>query len=154
RAILRHCTDSAVDGVFILGTTGEFPALNVEERGRLVRATLEEVTDKRVVVHVGAPSLREVLTLLAQARQAGAREVAVITPYFLEITDAAVLDFYREVSAAADGIDVYVYVFRQRTGKTVSPELLAQLLALPNIVGAKISGESPERVAEYRAAVG
>lgn len=154
RRILQHCTSSRVDGVFVLGTTGEFPSLSVAERGELVRLTMAEVTDKRVVVHVGAASLREVLVLLDQAREAGAREVAVITPYFLEVTDAAVTDFYRAVSEAADGIDVYVYVFRQRTGKTISPELLTRLLELPNVVGAKISGESPERVAEYRAAVG
>lgn len=154
RRILRHCTNSRVDGVFVLGTTGEFPSLSVEERGELVRLTMDEVTDKRVVVHVGAASLREVLTLLGQARAAGAREVAVITPYFLEVTDTAVTDFYRAVAEAADEMKVYVYIFRQRTGKAISPELLASLLQLPNVVGAKISGESPERVAEYRAAVG
>lgn len=154
RQILRHCAASGVDGLFVLGTTGEFPSLSVSERGELVRLSLAEAGDKRVVVHVGAASLREVRTLIDQAREAGAREVAILTPYYLEVTDAALLDFFRAVSAHADGLDVWVYVFRQRTGKVVSPAMLAELLALPNVVGAKISGESPEQVAEYRAAVG
>jgi len=154
RAILRYVAASGNEGAFVMGTTGEFPALTFEERGLLATASVEELAaHMRVIVHVGAPSLREVLALIAQAREAGATEIAVITPYYLPATDGALREFFAAVSAASDGLDVYVYVYRKRTGNFVSTELMAELALLPNIVGAKVSEEPLEQFAAYRSVV-
>lgn len=149
-AILRKCAQSGVDGAFVLGTTGEFPSLSEEERRALTRLSLDVLGNKRVVVHVGASSLYEVERLIAQARAEGAREVAAITPYFLPSTDDALKQFYGRISEVSDGLGVFVYIFKDRTGVTVSPQLMAELAKLPNIIGVKISGESLETVGEYR----
>ncbi len=149
-AILRKCAQSGVDGAFVLGTTGEFPSLSEEERRALTRLSLDVLSNKRVVVHVGASSLYEVERLIAQARAEGAREVAAITPYFLPSTDDALKQFYGRISEVSDGLGVFVYIFKDRTGVTVSPQLMAELAKLPNIIGVKISGESLETVGEYR----
>ncbi|MFJ4223180.1 dihydrodipicolinate synthase family protein [Microbacterium sp. NPDC089695] len=154
RAILRFVAASGNEGAFVLGTTGEFPALSFEERVEITKASVEELGGRmRVIVHVGAPSLFEVRRLIDAARTAGATEIAVITPYYLSASDEGLFDFFRAVSAASDGLDVYVYVFRDRTGNFVSEPLMARLAALPNIVGAKISGEPLAQVAAYRAVV-
>lgn len=153
RAILRKVAASDVEGALVLGTTGEFPSLSEAERGELTRASLEELKGKRVVVHVGAASAYEVKRLIDQARALGATEIAVLTPYYLSFTDEPVFDFFRDVVAHAEGLRTYAYVFRERTGFAVSEELLARIAELPGVVGAKISGESLEQVARYRAAV-
>lgn len=154
RAILRFVAASGNEGAFVLGTTGEFPALSFDERVALTQASMEELGGRmRVIVHVGAPSLYEVKRLIDVARAAGAVEVAVITPYYLQASDEGLFDFYRAVSDAAAGLDVYVYVFRARTGNFVSAELLARIAQLPHIVGAKISDEPLTQIAEYRAVV-
>src|SRR5699024_7068818 len=43
-----------VDGVFVAGTTGEYPALTTAEHAGLVAQCLEVFGPRRVVVHVGA----------------------------------------------------------------------------------------------------
>lgn len=149
-AILRKCAESGVDGAFVIGTTGEFPSLSEEERRQLTRLSLDVLSNKRVVVHVGAASLHQVERLIQIAREEGAKEVACITPYFLPSTDEALLAFYRRVSEVSDGLGVFVYLFKDRTGVTVSPELMAQIAKFPNIIGVKISGESLATVGEYR----
>ncbi|HEY8589539.1 MAG TPA: dihydrodipicolinate synthase family protein [Naasia sp.] len=153
RAILRKVAASDVQGALVLGTTGEFPALSEDERGELTRASLEELAGKRVVVHVGAASAYEVKRLIDRSRRLGATEIAVLTPYYLAVSDAAVLEFFEDVVAHAEGLRVYAYVFQARTGVPVSAELLARIAELRGVVGAKISGESLEQVARYRAAV-
>lgn len=153
RAIFRKAAASGVEGALVLGTTGEFVSLSYEERGQLVGIAVEEFSRIRCIVHVGAASLYEVLRLIDQARSAGARELAVITPYFLPMTDAEMLRFYTAVSAATDGFDVYVYIFRDRTGNFITTEVMAKIALLPNIVGAKVSGEPLVQLAEYRAVV-
>lgn len=149
RAILEKCAASGVDGAFVLGTTGEFPSLSDDERRALTRLSLDVLSAKRVVVHVGAPSLFQVEKLIAQTREEGGREVAVITPYFLPSTDAALLAFYTRVSEISDGLGVFVYLFKDRTGVSVSPELMAEIAKFSNIIGVKISGESLETVGRY-----
>lgn len=153
RQILKNVASSGVDAAFILGTTGEFPSLSFEERGAITRLAIEETADMRLVVHVGAASTYQVLQLLEQCKALGVTEVAVITPYYLPATDQALIDFYRDVSDASEGITVYLYLFRERTGNFVTESLLTELAKLPNIKGAKISGETLEQVARYRAAV-
>jgi 4-hydroxy-tetrahydrodipicolinate synthase len=153
REILRFVAASGVQGGFAIGTTGEFASLDRRERQVLGAISLEELAGLETVIHVGAPSAYEALRLLADARDLGATRVAVITPYYLPTSDSAVLGFFAAVSAAAEGMSVFVYIFQARTGFAVSDELLAKLANLPNIVGAKVSGDPIERLDAYRSAV-
>lgn len=154
REILRFVAASGNEGAFVLGTTGEFPALSLDERAELARISVEELgATMRVIVHVGAASLYEVRQLIASARAAGATEIAVLTPYYLPSGDASLYEFFSAVADLSEGLDVYLYVFRARTGNFVSAELMARLAQLPHVVGAKISGEDLAQVAAYRAVV-
>jgi 4-hydroxy-tetrahydrodipicolinate synthase len=153
REIFRKAARSGVQGGLVLGTTGEFVALSFEERGQIVQVAALELAPIRCIVHVGAASLYEVLRLITQARAAGVQEIAVLTPFYLPVTDAEMLRFYAAVSEASAGLQVYVYVFRARTGNFISAELMARIATLPNIVGAKVSDEPLDRLAEYRAVV-
>lgn len=153
REILEFVARSGVRGAFVLGTTGEFASLSREERRELVALSLDVLSGMTVVVHVGAPSLYEVLNLIEDAVDAGATTIAVLTPYYLPASDEAVLRFYEGVAEATAGLRVFAYLFEARTGIRVSPELLSRIAALPNIVGAKLSGESLDSVSAFRAAV-
>lgn len=151
RAILEYVASSGVQGALVLGTTGEFPALSIAERNTVAALAVEVLDGIRVIVHVGAASLFEVLQLVEGARAAGAREIAVLTPFYLPAPAEEVYEFFRAVSAEAGGLDVYVYLFEARTGVSVDEELLVRLADLPNVVGVKVSGESLERITQFRA---
>ena len=47
-----------LDGLFVAGTTGEFPALEDSERLALFELALAEAGPDRVIAHVGAPDAR------------------------------------------------------------------------------------------------
>ena len=154
RAIFRFVGESGNEGAFVLGTTGEFPAVDVAEFTSLVEAALAELADRmRVVVHVGQPSTFEAVRLTRIARELGATEFAALTPYYLRSTDAAIFDYFQAVSDAVGDGRLYVYIYPARSGNPVSPELLVRLSTLPNVVGAKLSELSLEEIAAYRAVV-
>lgn len=154
RAIFRFVGESGNEGAFVLGTTGEFPAVDVAEFTSLVEAALAELADlMRVVVHVGQPSTFEAVRLTRIARDLGATEFAALTPYYLRSTDDAIFDYFQGVSDAVGDGRLYVYIYPARSGNPVSPELLVRLSALPNVVGAKISELSLDDIAAYRAVV-
>ncbi|KRA25335.1 hypothetical protein ASD65_13565 [Microbacterium sp. Root61] len=150
RAILEYVAASGVQGALVLGTTGEFPALSIEERNAVAALSVEVLTDIRVIVHVGAASRFEVSQLIAGARAAGATEIAVLTPYYLPAPTEEVFDFFRQVAAEAEGLDVYVYMFEARTGIAVDEDLIVRLAQLPGVVGVKVSGESLDLITTFR----
>ncbi|GAA1487923.1 dihydrodipicolinate synthase family protein [Brachybacterium sacelli] len=151
RAILEFVAASGNEGAFPLGTTGEFPSLSRQERGGLAALAVQVLSPHmRVIVHVGAASLFEVLRHIEQAREAGAREIAVLTPYYLPITDQALLDFFTAVDRASSGLRVFVYVYAKRSNNAVSPRVMQDLSRLPNIAGAKVSEEPLSLLGEYR----
>lgn len=154
RAIFRFVGESGNEGAFILGTTGEFPAVDVTEFTALVEAAVDELADRmRVIVHVGQPSTFEAVRLVGIAKGLGATEFAALTPYYLKSTEDAIFDYFQAVSDAVGDGRLYVYIYPARSGNTVSPELLVRLSALPNVVGAKLSELSLDEIAAYRAVV-
>ncbi|WP_449409187.1 dihydrodipicolinate synthase family protein [Microbacterium maritypicum] len=154
RAIFRFVGESGNEGAFVLGTTGEFPAVDVEEFTALVRTALEELADRmRVIVHVGRPSTFEALRLVEIAKGLGATEFAALTPYYLKSSDDAIFEYFERVSDAVGDGRLYVYIYPARSGNPVSVDLLVRLAQLPNVVGAKVSELSLDDIAAYRAAV-
>ncbi|GAA4194572.1 dihydrodipicolinate synthase family protein [Microbacterium oryzae] len=154
RSIFRYVAQSGNEGAFVLGTTGEFPAIDDAEFAQLVEAALADLGDAmRVVVHVGAPSAFEAVRRVHRARELGATEFAAVTPYYLPASDDALLRYYDTLSDAVGEGSLYVYAYPARTGNPVSPELLGRLAERTNIVGVKASELSLEEIAAYRAAV-
>ena len=150
--LLRAIRDSGVDGAFIPGTTGEFTALDDDERLTVIAEALAVFGPERTYAHIGAASARQAERLAARAAELGAVNLAAITPFYFPAGGQALLDYYRRVGAAAPGARIFGYLFRARTTTVVTPAQLAAIAALPGVAGAKISGEPTATVAEYLAA--
>ncbi|MGO1306567.1 MAG: dihydrodipicolinate synthase family protein [Microbacterium gubbeenense] len=151
RAIFRYVATSGNEGAFVLGTTGEFPAIDDAEFRDVVEAALTELSGvTRVVVHVGAPSAFEAARRVRTARALGAREFAALTPYYFESSDEALYSYYQTLSEAVGDGELYVYNYPKRSGNHVSPELLARIAELPNVVGVKASELTLDQIAAYR----
>ncbi|MFI9839931.1 dihydrodipicolinate synthase family protein [Nonomuraea sp. NPDC051941] len=150
-----HFTDlaSRVDGVFVCGTTGEFPALDRAERRAVTETALAVFGPDRVVVHVGAAATREAVALTRDAVAMGARRLATLTPYYLPADNGAVLRHFAAVTTAAGPAAVYGYLFSERSGVVVEPADFAAMVAETGLAGAKLSGLAADRFAEYRAAL-
>lgn len=142
-----------VDGVFVAGTTGEFPALDRAERRLLAELALTAHGPERVVVHVGAASTREAVALTREAVALGARRLAVLTPYYLPVDLQAAVRHASAVVAAAGSAQVYAYLFAERTGVEIEPEEFGAFAAESRIAGVKLSGGANARVGEFMAAL-
>ena len=91
-----------VHGVFVLGTTGEFYALDEREKQAIVAAAVAHVNGRvPVYAGTGAETTREVVRLTKMAEKEGVAGVSVITPYFLKPTQSELFDhFRREIGRA------------------------------------------------------
>ena len=147
-AAYAQLSESAVDGVFVAGTTGEFVTLTDEERLDVCAVASDAFGADRTYWHVGSASAHQASRLTRAAVDRGARRLAALTPYYFAATESAVLAYYEAVVGQASGVAVYGYLFPARTTTPVSPAVLARI-ADTGIAGVKISGEPPAVVREY-----
>ena len=141
-----------VDGLFVAGTTGEFPALEDAERLSLFELALAEAGPDRVIAHIGAPDARHASRLARAAVALGATRIAAITPYYLPARPDELAGHYRRIRDAAPGPELYAYIFPERTGLHVPPPLFAQVAEAAGLAGAKVSGSASADLAGYVAA--
>jgi 4-hydroxy-tetrahydrodipicolinate synthase len=148
--------DRGVHGIFALGTTGEFMHLTLSEREELAQDTIRHVNGRiPVIVGTGSTSTFQTVRLSRHAAGAGASAVAIITPYYLHLSDQEIIAHYSAVANAVD-IPVLIYSFPALTGTNVSTDAVCELVAEnPNIAGIKDSAGSIdllwERIARVKA---
>ena len=136
-----------VDGLFVTGTTGEFPALDDGERLSLVETALSAAGPDRVIAHIGAPDAYRAARLAAAAVSLGATRIAAITPFYLAPSPAEVTSYYQRIREAAPSAGLYAYIFPERTGVTVTPSQFCELADKVGLAGAKFSGAAALNVA-------
>ncbi len=143
-----------IDGLVPCGTTGETPALS-EEEDRLVVETVVRVTNGRVpvIAGTGSNSTRMAIKYTKMAEEAGADGSLQVAPYYNRPTQEGL---YRHFAAIAEStsLPLILYNIPGRTSVTISPETMARLAEVPNIVGAKDSTLSMNMVSDVKALCG
>ncbi|KIH99943.1 dihydrodipicolinate synthase [Streptomonospora alba] len=125
------------DGLIISGTTGESPTTSDEEKDRLLRAVLDAVGDRAVVVAgVGTNDTRHSIRLAQSAERAGAHGLLLVTPYYNKPPQEGLLRHFTAIADAAD-LPVMLYDIPQRTGTPIASETLVRLAEHPRIVANK-----------------
>ncbi|MFE0593060.1 dihydrodipicolinate synthase family protein [Micromonospora echinospora] len=152
KAAYAQLAETPLDGVFVAGTTGEFTTLTDDERLAVCAVAADAFGVERTYWHVGAASTHQAVRLTRTAVDLGARQLAVLTPYYYPASESALVAYYEAVVAAAAGASVYGYLFAARTTVPVPPAVLARLAAT-GLAGVKISGESTADVGAYVAAL-
>jgi 4-hydroxy-tetrahydrodipicolinate synthase len=132
-----HLVDHGHDGLVVNGTTGESPTTTGAEQDRLLRALVEAVGDRAVVVAgVGTNDTAHTIELARQAEKAGASGLLVVTPYYSKPPQEGL---YRHFVASADatGLPVMVYDIPGRAGVPIATETLLRLAEHDRIVAVK-----------------
>jgi 4-hydroxy-tetrahydrodipicolinate synthase len=142
-----------VDGLLVAGTTGEFPALDEDERLVLIDTAIDVLGPDRIIAHIGAPDAYRAVRLAREASLLGASRIAAITPYYLAASPAEVTEYYLRIREAAPEPGLYAYIFPERTGLTVAPQQFCELANTVGLAGAKFSGVAARNVAECAAAL-
>jgi len=136
----------------VAGTTGEFPALDDDERLALIELALSEAGPDRVIAHVGAPDARHTARLARAAAALGATRIAAITPYYLPTRPDELIAHFGRIREAVPDLELYAYIFPERTGLRVPPPLFAAVASAAGLAGAKLSGSAAGDLASYAAA--
>lgn len=149
RQMVNHLLDNGVHGLFPLGTTGEFYAFD-NDTYRKILETVKEETAGRVPVYGGASHIttRGVIELVKICEEVGMDAVSVLTPMFVSQTQEELYDYYAEI-AANTTLPIIMYNNKPKTNVTITPDTVAKLAAIDNIIAIKDSTGDMTNTAEY-----
>jgi dihydrodipicolinate synthase/N-acetylneuraminate lyase len=148
--LLEFYAGSGLEGVLVLGTTGEGILLGGDERRRAAQLAVTGGAALRVIVHCGAQTTAETSALAGHAAEAGADAVAVIAPPYFAFAADELVEHFAAAAAACAPLPFYVYEYAERSGYTVPVAVVQQLRdRASNLVGMKVSDAPFERVAPY-----
>ena len=145
RQLVEHFIAVGVAGIVACGTTGEYYALEEDER-ELVLRTVVEATRGRVtaIAGINALSTTQAIRNARQAEALGYDGLMLCTPPYSLPEQAGIIGHFRTV-AAATKLPIVMYDFPARVGVQIAVETVIELARVPNIVGIKESSGSFNR---------
>jgi 4-hydroxy-tetrahydrodipicolinate synthase len=136
------------DGIVVAGTTGESPALVLDEIEELTRRAVARCRGKiKVIVGTGTNSTAGTVATTRSLSRLGVDAVMLVTPYYNKPPQEGL---YRHFMAAADASEVPVILYNvpSRTAADLLPSTLARLARHPRIVAVKDATASLSRARE------
>lgn len=137
RSLVDFLIEGGIDGLFPLGTSGEFALLDREERKTVVQTVVDQ-TNGRVPVLAGIsdPSLENVLTFARDAEDAGADAIVATPPYYYTTSEDGLFSHF-EYIAQKGGLPLVLYNIPEWTHLFVPPKVVQRLAEKKLIVGMK-----------------
>ncbi len=134
--LIRFQLDGGTDALVVCGTTGEAPTLTREEKKTLIASAVSLAAGQvPVIAGAGTNSTLSSVLLAADARDAGAAALLVVTPYYNKGTESGMKAHYREIGSA--GLPILLYHVPGRTGVTLRAEQISSLLDVGSVAGIK-----------------
>ena len=137
RTLVDYLIDGGIDGLFPLGTSGEFALFDREDRKKVVETVVDQ-TNGRVPVLAGVsdPSLENVLAFAKDAEEAGADAIVATPPYYYTTSEDGLFSHF-ETIARKSGLPLLVYNIPEWTHSFVPPSVVQRLAEKRLIVGIK-----------------
>jgi len=132
--------DAGVAGLVPLGTTGEAPLLEPDEKRAVVDvcARVGQARGAHVIVGSGTNSTRSTIRAVEALAGTGATAALCVVPYYVRPSQAGIIAHFEAV-AAASPVPIVLYNIPSRTGQPLEPDSLLRLANTANVVGVKQS---------------
>ena len=120
----------------VCGTTGEAPALSVEEYRSVVEFTVSRVSHRiPVIAGAGGSTTKRAAEFANIAAELGADALLAVTPYYNKASEDGLVMHYTEIAGA--GLPVILYNVPSRTGMNIPMRAYRRLAEVENIWAVK-----------------
>ena len=141
--VIDFIIGSGVEYIVSLGTTGETPTLDKQEKLDIVNYTFEKVNDRvPIVVGIGGNNTKAVAKEVESFPLDKAAAVLSAAPYYNKPSQEGIYQHYKAIAAASPK-PIIMYNVPGRTGRNMEPSTTIRLAnEVANIAGIKEAGNS------------
>jgi N-acetylneuraminate lyase len=141
RQNLATLSEHDVAGIYTTGSTGEFYALDWPEFRHMVDVFMEVVGPTGLPTQIGccADDTRDVLRMVAYAAEKGAGGAQITLPYWMELTDREMLQFFQDVYTAVPELPLIHYNIPRAKRFLTGPDYVRVLEVAPSLIGVKFT---------------
>jgi 4-hydroxy-tetrahydrodipicolinate synthase len=137
--LIDRVLSGGVNGIFILGTTGEGPALPPATRRHLIQRACRAVAGRvPVLAGITDSSYSEVVELARVAADAGVDAVVSAGPLYYRVSQPLLLHYFERL-ASDSPLPLFLYNMPSCTHLDISVDTAARASDIPNIRGIKDS---------------
>ncbi len=149
RVQVNRLIAAGINGIFCLGTNGEFYILTEEEKLEIIKIVVDEVKG-RVPVYAGTGciSTKQTIDLSLKAKELGVDALSIISPYFVAVSQDDIYNHFSEIAESVD-LPIILYNIPGRTGNNIDYKTVARLSKYENIVGIKDSSGNFDNTLRY-----
>ena len=148
RQMVDHFVDAGVHGLVVLGSNGEFPYLNDDEKKKIIDVVTDQANGRvAVVAGTGCMGTDHTIALTKHARDAGADAAMVALPIYYQLDFEDVKRHFRRIADEA-GLPILYYNFPDATGLKLTPVQIAEIAEIEQVVGVKETIPSIDEIGE------
>jgi 4-hydroxy-tetrahydrodipicolinate synthase len=146
--LIEFQLENGIDAIVPVGTTGESPTLSYEEHKAVIERTVKTVAGAtRVIAGAGSNSTAEAIELTAFAKKVGADATLQVCPYYNKPTQEGLFQHFKAIAEEVD-LPMVLYNIPGRCGAGLTPETVARLAEIDNIVAIKEATGSLDQASE------
>lgn len=139
---------NGINGLVPCGTTGESATLGFTEHKNIIDITVKTVAGRvPIIAGAGANSTLEAIEFSQSAQKSGAGAVLSVVPYYNKPNQEGIYHHFKAIAESLD-IPVILYNVPGRTAVNMSPETVARLAEIDNIIGIKEACGSLEQISD------
>ena len=143
-ALVDRQVAGGIDFLVPLGTTGETPCLENDERIKVLEAAKEHSGGLPILAGGGTNSLQHTIRSMQMLDPHGVDAFLIVVPYYNKPTQEGQYQYFKAVAESTDK-PVVLYNVPGRTGANMTAETCLRLAEIPNIVAVKeASGNRPQ----------
>lgn len=147
---LQFQLEAGVDGIILGGTLGEASVLSLEEKGELVKFTVEKVAGKvPVIINIAEGATRDALQLAALAKEWGASGLMMLPPMRYKSDERETVEYFKTV-ANSTTLPIMIYNNPVDYKIEVTLDMFAELVECENIQAVKESTRDLTNVTRMR----
>ncbi|HEC8324160.1 TPA: dihydrodipicolinate synthase family protein [Providencia rettgeri] len=145
---------SPVDGLFFLGSAGEFAHMSDKQRKEVAEFCVNYVAKRKpVLIGIAHSGTLPTIEFGQHAESIGADGVVIVNPWYNPLTEANLLTHYKNIALELK-LPIILYNFPALTGQSLPVSLICTLAEQhPNIVGLKDTVDTLSHIRETLHAV-
>ncbi|AQT69756.1 4-hydroxy-tetrahydrodipicolinate synthase [Anaerohalosphaera lusitana] len=140
--------EQGINGLVPVGTTGESPTLNNDEHKKVIETVVKAANGRvPVIAGAGSNSTAEAVEMTEFAKKVGADATLQVGPYYNKPEQEGFYQHFKTIAEAVD-LPVILYNIPGRCGAGMTPETIARLADVKNVVAVKEATGSLDQASE------